>query len=432
MIAVERRELQPGVFLTALRTRKFKTGCLSLHLITPLDPATVSVHALLPQLLRRGTELCPGMEQLAARLDSYYGAYLEPSVRKVGECQCIGFVGSFVDDAFVPDKLPLLEKMAALLGEVLLHPATQNGRFYADWLEGERDQLLDRILAQRNDKMTYAALRLIQLMCKDEPYGVSSIGTEKTVKAIRLTKVFQTYRELLESAPIEIFYCGSASVDRVERALRDGLRDLSPRRRDPWPETKLIRHAPADAPRTFTDRMDVLQGKLGMGFRTGVGPGDEEYPALLIFNAVYGGTATSKLFLNVRERLSLCYYASSGIHRSKGIMTVQSGIEFSNYDRAKDEILAQLEACRRGEFDEAELNAARRAMINALRTATDAQLRLEDFYLGQTLAGLDYGPDEMALLLEDVTHEQVTEAARRVELDSVYFLTGTEEPHEGA
>ena len=111
MIAVERRELQPGVFLTALRTRKFKTGCLSLHLITPLDPATVSVHALLPQLLRRGTELCPGMEQLAARLDSYYGAYLEPSVRKVGECQCIGFVGSFVDDAFVPDKLPLLEKM---------------------------------------------------------------------------------------------------------------------------------------------------------------------------------------------------------------------------------------------------------------------------------------------------------------------------------
>ena len=431
MIQAERRELQPGVFLTALRTRKFKTGCLSLHFIAPLDPATASIHALLPQVLHRGTEACPGMEQLSALLDSYYGAYMEPSVRKVGDCQCLGFVGSFVDDAYLPDKPRLLEKMADLLGDLLLHPATRNGRFYSEWLEGERDNVLDRILAQRNDKMTYAPLRLIRLMCQDEVYGVSNLGTEETAKAVRMPQLFHTYQELREHAPIEIFYCGSAAADRVEEALRHSLRELPARRRDPWPETAVLRHAPEGAPREFTERMDVLQGKLGMGFRTGITVQDEEFPALILFNAVYGGTASSKLFMNVRERLSLCYYASSGLHRHKGIMTVQSGVEFSNFQRARDEIMAQLEACRQGDFDEAELHAARRAMVNALRGATDSQLQMEDYYLGQTLAGLDYGPGEMALLLEDVTREQVIEAARRVELDSVYYLTGMEDGHEG-
>jgi predicted Zn-dependent peptidase len=180
--------------------------------------------------------------------------------------------------------------------------------------------------------------------------------------------------------------------------------------------------------------MDVAQGKLCMGLRTGCSVADESYPALMLLNAVYGGTATSKLFLNVREKLSLCYYASSSLEKHKGLMIVSSGVEFKNFEAARDEILRQLDAVRNGEIEERELEAGRRAMIGALRAVMDSQAQLEDFYLGQAAAELSYGPEELALLLEDITKDQVVEAAGKIRLDAVYFLEGQnrEAEHEEA
>ena len=142
---------------------------------------------------------------------------------------------------------------------------------------------------------------------------------------------------------------------------------------------------------------------------------------------VYGGTTTSKLFLNVREKLSLCYYASSQLEKFKGLMLVSSGVEFANFEAARDEILAQLDQCRSGSIEDWELEGARRSVVSALRTALDSQTRLEDYWLGQAVAGLAEGPEELARRVEQVTREQVVEAARALELDTIYFLKGKEE-----
>jgi predicted Zn-dependent peptidase len=173
--------------------------------------------------------------------------------------------------------------------------------------------------------------------------------------------------------------------------------------------------------------MDVAQGKLAMGFRTaGINARSENYPALMVFNAVYGGTTTSKLFMNVREKLSLCYFASSSLEKLKGVMLVSSGIEFDKYEQAKDEILAQLEACRRGEVEQWELVGAVRSIVSALQTTLDSQGRLEDYWLGQAVAGLKEGPEELAARVEQVTLKDVVEIAHQVKLDTIYFLKGKE------
>ena len=173
--------------------------------------------------------------------------------------------------------------------------------------------------------------------------------------------------------------------------------------------------------------MDVTQGKLALGFRTGGQTcWEKSFPALYLAVAVYGGTTLSKLFMNVREKLSLCYYASATLEKMKGLMTVSSGIEFDKYQTAKDEILAQLEAVRRGEIEDWELEGSRRTLISACRAALDDQGRQEDFWLGQTAAGLEEGPEEFAARLEGVTREQVAAAAGKLELDTIYFLKGKE------
>ena len=137
----------------------------------------------------------------------------------------------------------------------------------------------------------------------------------------------------------------------------------------------------------------MTKGKLALGFRTrGACVWEEDNPALLVFNALYGGTPTSKLFLNVREKLSLCYFASSMLEKFKGVMVVSSGIEFRNYEKAKAEILAQLDNCRTGAFEDWELEGARRAVISALRATMDAQGRLEDYWMGQAVAGREAPP----------------------------------------
>ena len=426
MTEVTRTELLPGVYLTAVHTMKFKSSYMGIQLLTPLRAEHAAANALIPMVLRRGTERCPDMESLSAALDELYGGAVEPIVRKKGETQCVGFVASFLDDAYVPDGTPILECAAALLGELLLTPARENGVFVSAYVERERANLVDRIRAQVNDKRQYAVLRLVQLMCQGEPYGVDRLGSEAKAAAITGEELWARYQDLLSGARVELYFSGSAPFERVEAAFRGALAGLKGRTADTVSVCRNTLGGGEECPRSFEDALDVTQGKLAMGLRTDIKVTDAEYPALMLFNAVFGGTTTSKLFLNVREKLSLCYYASSQVEKFKGLMLVSSGVEFDKREAAQSEILAQLEKCRRGEMEPWELEAARRSSVSGLRSLLDSQGRMEDFRLGLAVGGGD-GPEDLAAKLEQVTADQVAAAARRVRLDSIYFLKGKEE-----
>lgn len=427
MTQVTHKDLMPGVHLTAVHTNKFKTCMLSVTLLTPMEAETASANALIPAVLRRGTERYPDMESLSAALDELYGGSIEPAVRKKGETQCIGFYGSFLDDAYTPGDTKILESAAALMGDLLLRPVQEGGGFRAAYVESERANLVDRIRAQMNEKRSYSILRLGQIMCANEPYGVDKLGDEERASALTAWGLWVRYQALLSESPLEIYYCGSAPIQRVEAALMQALRGLPRAEVLTEPDCGVQDGATYSEPQVETEVLDVTQGKLVLGFRTGGAcVWEESFPALQVFNAVYGGTPTSKLFLNVREKLSLCYFASSMLEKFKGIMLVSSGIEFDKYEAAKAEILAQLERCRQGEIEPWELEGGRRAVISALRTSLDSQSGLENFWLGQAVAGLTESPEEQAARVEAVTMDQIVSVANGLELDTIYFLKGRE------
>ena len=427
MSQTERRELFPGVWLRTVHTNKFKSAYLSITLMAPLAPETAAANALVPSVLRRGTAVHPDMESLSAALDQLYGGAIEPAVRKKGETQCVGFVASFLDDAYALEGEKILEPAANLLGEVMLKPYTRDGAFDPDYTAGEKANLLDRIRGQINDKRTYATHRLTQLMCGEEAFGVDKLGDEAHVEAITPASLWQRYQELLGEAAVEVYYCGSAEPARVEAAMRAALAGLpvNEERLDPDCE---VRISAGPEPRVIEEAMDVTQGKLAMGFRTGGQTcWEEDYPALVLCNAIFGGTTLSKLFLNVREKLSLCYYASSMLEKMKGLVLVSSGIEFDRYRQARDEIMTQLDNIRTGKIEDWELEGARRTVVSSHLAALDDQARQEEFWLGQAAAGLDDTPEELAAQFENVTREQVMAAAQKLELDTIYFLKGKED-----
>ena len=422
---VFRREIMRGVSLTCVREYKFKTGCLSMTLLTQLDRRTAAMNAALPSVLRRGTARFPDMESLAAQLDGLYGARIEPFVRKLGEVQCIGFYSDFPDDSFVPGGGQILEKTADLMGEMLLSPATSGGRLRAEYVDGERENLIDDIRAEINDKRIYSVRRMTELMCRGEAYGVSRMGSVADAEKISVATLTKHYRETVASSEIEVFYCGAADYARVEQAVRAALASLP--RADAAggpPVTDVKTEVRGAKPRVFTESLDVTQGKLAVGFRMGEPIMRPNYAAMLVFDALYGGSATSKLFLNVREKLSLCYFASSVVDRHKGVMIVSSGIDFAKYDQALSEILAQLDAVKRGDFEDWELDAARRAVVTAIYAAMDDQAGLESLYLDRVVSGMEATPEELAGLADGITREDVIRVARGIAEDTVYFLKG--------
>ena len=422
-----RTELLPGVFLSHLQTDKFKTACLSISLLTQLNRETAAMNALIPAVLRRGTTRYRDMEQLAVRMDELYGTAIEPVIRRVGEIHCLGFFASFPEPAYLPGGQNLLGEVCALTAELLLAPNTRGGLLLPQYVDSEKEKLADLIRSRVNDKRSYAVQRCIEEMCCYEDFAVSRFGDLESCQSIHYKKLTKHYRELIRSCPVEIFYCGQASNRAVCAALKDALSGMPRGEIDYDIGTDLRMNAVEDQARFVEERMDVTQGKLVMGFRLGECMENPDRAALHVFNAVFGSGATSRLFLNVREKLSLCYYASSALVLRKGLMLVSSGVAFENFEKARDEIFAQLECVKKGEITDEEMTWARRAVASDLRAALDSQGDLEGFWLSQALDGLDYGPEELAELTQDVTKEDVMAVAKSLECDLIYFLRGEED-----
>ena len=425
-----RTEIRPGVWLTHLREDKFKTACFSVSLLSQLNRETASMNALIPFVLRRGTSAFPDMEALSARMEELYGTVIEPIIRRIGEIQCCGFYASFPEDDFLPRGEGVLKDTLELTLDLLLSPVTRGGLLLPSYVDSEREKLLDLISARMNNKRSYAVLRCIEEMCCCEDFAVSRYGDEESCRSINYRKLSRHYRTLLQTSPIELFYCGRASLRDVKALLRDHLATLPRGEIDTEIGTEIRMNALEAEPRSTVEEMDVAQANLVIGWRLGECMEDPDFAALYVFNDLFGGSPSSKLFLNVREKLSLCYYASSIIDIRKGLLLVSSGIQLSNLDAAKAEIFAQLDAVCRGDFSEDDLRTAKAGVISDLRSIPDSQGALESFYLSQAVVGADYSPTDLAELVNEVTAEQVTAIAKSVECDQIYLLKQESDPED--
>ena len=415
-----RTEILPGVYLTAVQSDKFKTGCFSLNLLRPMKKEEAAANALIPSVLLRGSETCPDIASISAKLDELYGASVGTLVRKKGEVQLVGFYCDYVQDEYVDE--PVFAPVMAFLAELLLNPWLENGAFPEAVVDSEKLNLENAMLSRINDKRTYAASQLIRTMCAGQPYGIPRIGEPDDLKNITAKSLYAHYRDLLATSRVELFYMGSLSPAAVTKVLQTVLAEL-PRAEVFVP----VGTTPAPAARPVqekTERLDVTQGKLSLGFFTDITAKDPRYPALVLAATVFGGGATSKLFTNVREQMSLCYYASASFEKFKGVLSVSSGVEFSKLETAKTEILRQLEACKAGDITDDELESARGYLVSDLKIAMDSPGRLDDYYMGQILLEQDGTMEDLASAIARVTKQEAADAIQALRLDTIYALEG--------
>ena len=291
-------------------------------------------------------------------------------------------------------------------------------------LGGGIGNLIDRIAALKNDPRSWAPRRLNELMCENENYGKSALGTIEQAERITPETLYAAYRRALSEAQVELFYCGTMMPDEVEAHFM-ATPLAQPREGTLYQPHTVVQARPAGDVREVVEDAEVTQGKLSLGFRTGGASLTGGEPAAYwMFQTIYGGSTSAKLFLNVREKKSLCYYASAQFVASKGLMIVNSGIENRNFEVARDEILHQLDLCRKGEITDAELESARKTLVNGWRTMLDDPLTLERYWMGQAAAGTLVSPEERIEQVTDITREQVIAAAQSTALDTVFFMKG--------
>ena len=417
---IETITLSDNITLRCCRDTRFKQGCLSFQLVRPMRAEEAAKNALLPSVLLRGTNAHPNLRSITNRLDELYGAAVSPLVRRVGDYQTVGLYCGFMDDRFAFPGDQVLSSMIAFLEELLLDSPVENGGFLSAFVESEKRNLIATIESELNDKRSYAMSKLLKIMCRADTFGLPRLGETEQVAAIEASGLYRHYRQILRTAPIEIFYVGSADARLVARLLQPLLSKLERR-----PETLPAQTGlhPGES-RDEVEIMEISQGKLCMGFTTPITNRDKAFPAMQLLNTVFGAGMTSKLFQNVREKLSLCYYVGSGYYGSKGIVTVAAGIDFDKEAVTRQEILRQLELCKEGDISETELNAAKQAVLSSLRATHDAPGSIEGFYATAALSGLGMTTTEYMAAVEAVTLEQVIAAANTVQLHTTYFLKG--------
>ena len=411
--------LQPGVVLRCFPDKRFKHGSLTIQLVRPMGQEA-AYNALLPAVLLRGTRSCPDMRSIIRRLDDLYGASAGATVRRIGDYHTTGLSSSFIEDRFAMDGDRVVKPMAEFLGQLLLDPALENGCFRADYVESEKENLIQTIQAQRNDKRAYAAGQLFQAMGKGDSFGIPRLGYEKDVAAITPQGLYDHYRKILRTSPVEIFYTGSVPPEEMAEILSPLFVHPDREVAQLPPQTPLC-SAPGG---NITERMELAQGKLAMGFVTPVTIQDPRFASMQVFNTLFGSGMVSKLFMKIREEMSLCYDINSGYYGTKGVLTVSAGIDFDKADLVQKEILNQLDACRSGQITPEELTAAKESVISGLQGVHDSPGSIESYYAVAALSGLGMDPDEYIRRVRAVTAEQVADCAATLSLHTVYFLQG--------
>lgn len=412
--------LLPGVTLRCCTDTRFKQGCLSFQLVRQMDQAEAAMNALLPSVLLRGTKNCPDLRAITEHLDELYGASISALVRRVGDYQNTGLYCGFMDDRFALPGDKVLEPVIRFMEEILLDAPVEKGGFLPAFVESEKKNLIATIESELNDKRTYSMSRLLKIMCQGDSFGLPRLGEVSQVAAIDPVVLYDHYRKILRESLIEVFYVGSAAPEQVAGMLMPLLRRID---REYIPLAAQTAFHSCGG-RDVVETMEVSQGKLCMGFTTPITNRDRQFPAMQIMNTILGAGMTSKLFMNVRERLSLCYSIGSGYYGTKGIVTVAAGIDFDKEQLTREEILRQLEACREGEISELELKAAKEAVLSSLRATHDSPGAIEGYYATAALSGLRFTHSEYMAAVEAVTLEDVVACAKELQLHTTYFLKG--------
>lgn len=408
-----------GMNVHILPTAKFKTTTIVTMIEQALSEEHVTKTALLAMVMKRATARFPETKRLRAHLDFLYGAIFDVDVMKKGERQVLQVYMEVPNEKYLSKDATLLEAAIQFVGDMLTRPLVENGAFLEKYVTQEKETLRKRMESLIDDKMKYANQRVTEEMCKGEPFSLLVQGRVEDLPNITGEELYTYFQELTATNPINMFVVGDVEPQNVSEIIRAQV---------PLERTNVkalqLTNTPkqVSAEREVIDRLDVNQAKLNIGCRTQITYKDDDYPALLMYNGVLGGFPHSKLFVNVREKESLAYYAVSRLESHKGILMMMSGIDVNKYQRAVEIIKEQLDLMGKGSISEEELGLTRATLSNQFRELTDSARGMIDFTYNGVMSGRKRQLTELLQAINDVTIDEIKQVADKVQIDTIYLL----------
>ena len=418
--------IKEGVEGLFIENARFNTTGISYNFYLPLKEDTVAENALLPFILTSCSKDYPDFSALNYKLNKLYGARLDASTEKYGDCQLLRMTVSVIDDRFTFDSDSLVKQASELLLGLIFNPNVENGEFLKADVEREKRKAIEHIKGEIAEKRIYAKNRLISEMFKGDAYGIAKCGKVEQVEKINGKTLYEAWKNMLSTAYVRVQVVGASVPNRLFEDIGEKFREI---KRFNITNLKLCTPAKAvDKPKTVFEKMDVKQGKLVMGFSSELYGNDDISLPLMVMCDIFGGGPYSRLFSNVREKMSLCYYCSASSVRYKGLITVDSGVEFENAEKAEKEILNQLEIVKKGEFSDFEFESSIKSICDSLNGYNDSQNALDLWYALKVNNDNLYSPEDIAEKVKKITREDVIYAAKGVKLHTVYKLLPKEGP----
>ncbi len=398
-----------GANIYCLQTNKFKTTTVSVNIFRPIKDEAAK-NALLTRILKSASKKYSSKTEIEKKLEWMYGAYFSADVAKKGEMQILNFEITAPSDIYT--KEDTVSASAEFLNEIIYNPKICGEEFDNEIFEIEKENLKNLIYASENDKREFATQRCIEEMCSSEAYAVPCLGTVAELERITNNGLYEHYKDIIKNSRIDIFVSGTCDTTAVKNIF-DGVSSSDN-------IIKSSKLAERTAVKEIHEIMDVNQGKLVIGMNV-----NAPFFDTLVFNSVYGSGTHSKLFNNVREKLSLAYYAYSRYVKSKSLIIVGTGIEFDKYVQTKEEVYNQLKEIQNGNISEFEIESAKKFIETIYVSMKDDPKRMIDFYLSQHIDGETTDIDGFIESVKSVTRESIINAAKSVKVNTIYFLKGT-------
>ncbi len=420
MNALHTEQIGNGVWFHTLRDSRFKTNRISVHFLSPLCVDTAASNALISKVLRRSSEQYPDYQSLAKALEHLYGAYIESGVQKRGDCQIVTTAITGIDDRFSFDNTAVSAQMAQMLSGILIHPVVMHHALNPRYVETEKKSLIESIEALVNEKRAYAVTRALRALCDGQAHGIPVYGEKEEVKALTGEQLLTRYMQLIKQCPVHIFFTGCGDDMPAKQIFAKAFSGIE---REPL---SVSCFSPLAEKPFFkqTETLDVAQAKMVLLMRSPILGNDDRLSAMRVAVSILGGTPTSKLFLNVREKESLCYYCAARYDSYKGIMAIDCGVEEDQCEQAKEAILKQVEALKAGDFTEEEIEYAKQSLANGYRCVFESDVSAEGFFFSQLLLQTNATPEEQFEEMMKVQKEDVIQAAQTLSMSLVYVLRG--------
>jgi predicted Zn-dependent peptidase len=420
---LERTDLGKAIRLHVVKSNKFKTNLIGIYIQRPLIRKEATKNSMLSMLLNKGTKKYPSFFQLNRRLEDLYGGILVSDVAKKGEKHILKLKMQLPNSKYINNK-DILKEGLAILNDIINNPLADNEGFKKESFLQEKENLKEKIEGRINDKMRFAVDRCAEIMCEDENYSIYEYGSINELDEIDEKSLYEYYNYILTSSPIDVFVVGDIEEDEVRELFSESLEfdrgDIITIPRETI--SKEIHKV-----KEVQDRFNINQGKLTLGYRTNIPYESELYESSILFSNILGGGPNSKLFKNVREKESLCYYIFSKIDKFKSIMLVSSGIEFNKYEKTKELIIKEVDSLKNGNFDEEDIEIAKKSIITSIKSLTDTPNILMDFLYSQSLSNSFDSIENIISKIRAVSKESIIEAGKKFQLDTIYFLNKEEE-----